>query len=166
MKRSSDSNIRPYIPKRLRKITSEEPTSLITPTSILNSTSEDPTSLSIPEATSKYNKTQSVNITTSRKNKVPKAELDRKKEHTNVVNSLCWNPHKTSILITASLDKSLIIWNTSGNKLSILRQIKLHSEGVKDVKCCGTDLLTASLDQSCKLINVETGMYCIYIYSF
>ena len=78
--------------------------------------------------------------------------------HSQGVNCVRWNPVKSSLLITASMDHVVCVWDTHKSGVCAQRFTR-HSEAVKDSRwtVCGSQVLTCGYDKTARLFNLETG---------
>ena len=78
--------------------------------------------------------------------------------HSQGVNCVRWNPVKSNLLISASMDHVVCVWDTHKSGVCAQRFTR-HSEAVKDSRwsLCGTQVLTCGYDKTARLFNLETG---------
>lgn len=148
MKRNSDESagfsLKPYVPKRLRQKPIEQPAPFVSSTS---------------QTSSLNNQASSSKLEPTLHSQLPSQISFKRKAHTRVVSAVQWNHVNNQVLVSASFDRSLILWDCSTKNVKLSRQVVVHEGAVKDViwNHDGSSLLTASFDQTSKLIDVETG---------
>ena len=78
--------------------------------------------------------------------------------HSQGVNCVRWNPVESNLLISASMDHVVRVWDTHKGGVCA-RRFTRHSEAVKDSKwsLCGSQVLTCGYDKTARLFNLETG---------
>ena len=78
--------------------------------------------------------------------------------HSQGVNCVRWNPVESNLLISASMDHMVCVWDTHKGGVCTQRFTR-HSEAVKDSKwsLCGSQVLTCGYDKTARLFNLETG---------
>ena len=78
--------------------------------------------------------------------------------HSQGVNCVRWNPVESNLLISASMDHVVCVWDAHKGGVCTQRFTR-HSEAVKDSKwsLCGSQVLTCGYDKTARLFNLETG---------
>ena len=78
--------------------------------------------------------------------------------HSRGVNCVRWNPVKSNLLMSASMDHVVCVWDTHKSGVCAQRFTR-HSEAVKDSRwsLCGSQVLTCGYDKTARLFNLETG---------
>ena len=78
--------------------------------------------------------------------------------HSQGVNCVRWNPVESNLLMSASMDHVVCVWDTHKGGVCSQRLTR-HSEAVKDSKwsMCGSQVLTCGYDKTARLFNLETG---------
>ena len=78
--------------------------------------------------------------------------------HSQGVNCIRWNSVKSSLLMSASMDHLVCVWDTHRSGICAQRFTR-HSEAVKDSRwsLCGLQVLTCGYDKTARLFNLETG---------
>ena len=86
--------------------------------------------------------------------------LDIHDAHSGVVNRVQWCCKQYShLLASASMDKSVKVWNIFSKQTLLMQSFSSHEKAVRDVQWSanGRDILTASFDKTARLFDVETG---------
>ncbi|KAF4541770.1 putative pre-mrna-splicing factor protein [Lasiodiplodia theobromae] len=102
---------------------------------------------------------------TDLKNYIPKKCIHTWKHHTKAINALRFFPDSGHLLLSASADNTVKIWDVYHNR-ELLRSYMGHNKSVNDI-CFnndGTQFLSASYDRQMKLWDTETGK-CITKFS-
>jgi len=99
---------------------------------------------------------------TQNTNRIPKKVLRVLPGHSGPVNRIHWNmPEYSNLLLTASMDTTVRVWNVLSSRDSDLcaRTLKVHSKAVKAARwsACGRRILSCSYDNFAKVIDVEHG---------
>uniref|UniRef100_A0A6A7G766 Pre-mRNA-processing factor 17 n=2 Tax=Hirondellea gigas TaxID=1518452 RepID=A0A6A7G766_9CRUS len=96
---------------------------------------------------------------------IPKSWVHTWNGHTKAVSAIRWFPGSGHILLSASLDCSLKIWNVNSHR-KCLRTINGHLLGIRDITFnnSGSQFLSISYDRWIKLWDTETGK-CISRFS-
>lgn len=96
---------------------------------------------------------------------VPKKCIHTWSGHTKGVNRIQLFPNSGHLLLSASLDTRVKLWDVYGEG-KCLRTFSGHSKGVRDVTFnpTGTQFLSASYDRQMKLWDTETGA-CVQAFS-
>ncbi|KKY13253.1 putative transcriptional repressor rco-1 [Diplodia seriata] len=92
------------------------------------------------------------------KNYIPKKCIHTWKHHTKAINALRFFPDSGHLLLSASADNTVKIWDVYHNR-ELLRSYMGHNKSVNDI-CFnndGTQFLSASYDRQMKLWDTETG---------
>lgn len=99
------------------------------------------------------------------KNYIPKKLVHTWKHHTKAINALRFFPDSGHLLLSASADNTVKIWDVYHQR-ELLRTYMGHSKSVNDI-CFnndGTRFLSASYDRQMKLWDTETGQ-CVTRFS-
>lgn len=82
--------------------------------------------------------------------------------HSQGVNCVRWNPSEGNLLMSASMDHIVSVWDTHKGG-SCTRRLTRHTEAVKDARwsLCGSQVLSCSYDKTARLFNLETGIAII-----
>jgi len=99
---------------------------------------------------------------TQNTSRIPKKILCVLPGHSGTVNRIHWNIAEYShLLLTASMDKTLRVWNVLCSRGSdpCVRTLKVHDKAVKAARwsACGRQILSCSYDKFAKLTDVECG---------
>merc|ERR1712000_36357 len=94
-------------------------------------------------------------------NYIPKKQVHAWKNHTKAVTALRFFPRSGHLLLSASADTTIKIWDTFHER-ELLRTYSGHSKAVSDISfnASGTQFLSASYDRMMKLWDTEKGV-CI-----
>ncbi|KAI9712149.1 MAG: hypothetical protein M1812_006987 [Candelaria pacifica] len=94
----------------------------------------------------------------STKNFVPKKLIHTWKSHTKPITSLRFFPNSGHLLLSASADSTVKIWDVYHQR-ELLRTYSGHTKAVNDITFnpSGTEFLTASYDRQMKLWDTEYG---------
>ncbi|KAJ7357806.1 WD repeat-containing protein 25 [Desmophyllum pertusum] len=78
--------------------------------------------------------------------------------HSQGVNCVRWNPSHSNLLLSASMDHMVCVWDTHKGG-TCTRRLTRHTEAVKDSKwsLCGSQVLSCGYDKTARLSNLETG---------
>ena len=100
-------------------------------------------------------------ITVSRPPKKLHVQLER---HTKGVNCIRWNPVVPNLLLSASMDQSVCVWDALAKKDCVL-QLTSHDGAVKDARwsSCGSYLLSCGYDKMVRISDINTGKQTISI---
>jgi len=95
-------------------------------------------------------------------NRIPRKVLRVLPGHSGTVNRIHWNvPEYSNLLLTASMDTTVRVWNVLSSRDSdpCVRMLKVHSKAVKAARwsACGRRILSCSYDNFAKLTDVESG---------
>ena len=90
-------------------------------------------------------------------------ELQR---HSKAVNCVQWNPVITNLLLSASMDQTVCVWNTVG-KGECRLQLTCHTGAVKQAKWSdsGLCILSCGYDKNAKLSDINTGELGLFDWS-
>ena len=158
-----DSKIRRYIPKRLREKAASSHGSAVTgPVRVGD--------LGITEETrnaeqSRTEQLSPVSNVPSRANRPPKKVLVRFSGHTKGVNCVRWCPQKANLLLSASMDHSIHLWDIHSRQS--VEKLECHGGSVKAAQWshCGTKVLSCGYDKMARITNIQTGQsQCYYVY--
>ena len=94
--------------------------------------------------------------------RIPKKVLLVLPGHSGTVNRIHWGiPEYSHLLLTASMDATVRVWNVFSSRGSdpCVRTLKVHSKAVKAARwsACGRQILSCSYDKFAKLTDVECG---------
>ena len=104
----------------------------------------------------------------SRKNisrcNAPKRRVTHFDAHQGCINRISWNPCFQDILLSASMDCSVKIWNVQTTPSCVL-QVSGHTQAVKDVKwnIDGLKILIGGYDKFSRINDVNTGKIFIIL---
>ena len=95
-------------------------------------------------------------------NRIPNKVLRVLPGHSGTVNRIHWGtPEYSHLLLTASMDTTVRVWNVLSSRDSdpCVRTLKVHSKAVKAARWspCGRQILSCSYDKFAKLTDVECG---------
>ena len=78
--------------------------------------------------------------------------------HSQGVNCVRWNPAESSLLLSASMDHVVNVWDTRKGR-ACTQRLTRHTEAVKDAKwsLCGSQVLSCGYDKTARLFSLETG---------
>lgn len=160
---SSGPSVKPYVSKREREKLAQENAVITASTFLTNHQLEDidcNNSLKGVELKSELEPNVS-SIKTTRTDLVcrpPKKPHLNLEGHSQGVNCVKWNPVKSNLLISASMDHVVCVWDTYKSGVCAQRFTR-HSEAVKDCRwsLCGSQVLTCGYDKTARLFNLETG---------
>ena len=160
---SSGPSVKPYVSKREREKLAQENGAITASTLLMNHQFEEidfNNSLKGVELKSELEPNIS-SINTTRTDLVcrPPKKLHLNLEgHSQGVNCVRWNPVKSNLLISASMDHVVCVWDTHKSGVCAQR-FTCHSEAVKDSRwsLCGSQVLTCGYDKTARLLNLETG---------
>ena len=158
------SSVRPYVSKREReKLTQTTQTIAATSASTLT------TNYQLEKIHSdgslkgvKHNSEQTTEIS-SRKTadlvcRPPKQLQLNLEGHSQGVNCVRWNPAESSLLLSASMDHVVNVWDTHKGG-ACTQRLTRHTGAVKDAKwgLCGSQVLSCGYDKTARLFSLETG---------
>ena len=160
---SSGSSVKPYVSKREREKLAQENAVITVSTSSANHQLEKigcHNSLELVESKSEI-KTETTRFKTTCTDlqcRPPKKLHLNLEGHSRGVNCVRWNPVKSNLLISASMDHVVSVWDTQKSGVCAQRFTR-HSEAVKDSRwsLCGSQVLTCGYDKTARLFNLETG---------
>ena len=94
----------------------------------------------------------------TQKNYIPKKLIHTWKSHTKAINALRFFPNSGHLLLSASADTKVKLWDVYHNR-ELLRTYSGHTKSVTDTTFSptGTHFLTGSYDRFLKLWDTETG---------
>ena len=77
--------------------------------------------------------------------------------HTKGVNCVRWCPKRENLLLSASMDHSVHLWDIQEGQC--LRKLTHHSAAVKDARwsSCGTKVLSCGYDKMARITDIQTG---------
>ena len=149
---------KPYIPKREREKLAQQ-----TASCALISPGRPQVELSNADLTSIEVNSEPNRETFGQKNlkhvcKPPKQLHLNLEGHSQVVNCVRWNPIRTDLLLSASMDHVVCVWDTSDIG-TCSRRLTCHTAAVKDSRwsLCGSQVLSCGYDKTARLFNLETG---------
>ena len=157
----SGSSVKPYVSKREREKLAQE-NALITASSISANHQEICYHNSFEGVESKSEpKTETTSFKaayTDRQCRPPKKLHLNLEGHSQGINCVRWNPVKSNLLMSASMDHVVCVWDTHKSGVCAQRFTR-HSEAVKDSRwsLCGSQVLTCGYDKTARLFNLETG---------
>ncbi|KAL8919824.1 MAG: hypothetical protein Q9208_006557 [Pyrenodesmia sp. 3 TL-2023] len=95
----------------------------------------------------------------TQKNYIPKKLKHTWKSHTKAINALRFFPGSGHLLLSASADTTVKLWDVYRNKSELLRTYSGHLKSVTDTTFSndGKQFLTGSFDRYIKLWDTETG---------
>jgi len=104
-----------------------------------------------------------LNTSTESINRSPKKIFRVLPGHSGTVNRIHWNvPEYSHLLLTASMDSTVRVWNVLSARDSdpCVQTLQVHSKAVKSARwsACGRQILSCSYDKFAKLTDVECGM--------
>ncbi|KAL9952484.1 hypothetical protein ACROYT_G039747 [Oculina patagonica] len=78
--------------------------------------------------------------------------------HSQGVNCVRWNPAESNLLLSASMEHVVSVWDTNKGR-ACTRRLTCHTEAVKDSRwsLCGSQVLSCGYDKTARLFNLETG---------
>ncbi len=78
--------------------------------------------------------------------------------HSQGVNCVRWNPAESNLLLSASMDHVVSVWDTHKGG-ACTRRLTHHTEAVKDSRwsLCVSQVLSCGYDKTARLFNLETG---------
>ncbi|XP_040987107.1 WD repeat-containing protein 25 [Juglans microcarpa x Juglans regia] len=80
--------------------------------------------------------------------------------HTKAINAIHWSPNHAHLLASASMDRTICIWNVWNGDQKKARVLSFHNAAVKDVKWSlqGCSVLSCGYDGSSRLTDIEKGI--------
>jgi len=102
-------------------------------------------------------------------NRIPRKVLCVLPGHSGTVNRIHWNiPEYSNLLLTASMDATVRVWNVLSSRDSdpCVCTLKVHSKAVRAARwsACGRRILSCSYDKFARLTDVEHGnVVCLSI---
>lgn len=83
--------------------------------------------------------------------------------HSGVINRVAWcsNPSFSHLIVSASMDSTVRVWNAWGQQQACLRTLTTHSKAVRDAQWSGDGrrILSCSYDRSAAITDVHTGWW-------
>ena len=145
---SRKDNVLPYIPKAKRKKCAGEQESR------KGKSSNDfinPLSLALK-------KEKMISKKTTCSYHAPKRRLIHFDAHKKCINRISWNPCFQDILLSASMDGVVKIWNIEAT-LSCVQHVSVHTQAVKDAKWSidGLNILSGGYDKFSRITDVNAG---------
>ena len=152
--------MKPYVSKREREKLAQENALIMASTILTNNQLEDiHCNNSLKGVELKSANISSIKTTCTDLQCRPPKKLHLNLEgHSQGVNCVRWNPVKSNLLISASMDHVVCVWDTHKSGVCAQRFTR-HSEAVKDSRwsLCGSQVLTCGYDKTARLFNLETG---------
>ena len=160
----SGASVKPYVCKREREKLAQENAVITASTISANHQLEEigcHNSLGSRVDVKSELKTETTNFKTSCTDlqcRPPKKLHLNLEGHSQGVNCVRWNPVKSNLLMSASMDHVVCVWDTRKSGVCAQRFTR-HSEAVKDSRwsLCGSQVLTCGYDKTVRLFNLETG---------
>ena len=155
----SGPSVKPYVSKRERQKLAQENALIPASTISANHQLEEIGCHNSLESVELKSETTSFKTTCSDLQCRPPKKLHLNLEgHSQGVNCVRWNPVESNLLISASMDHVVCVWDTHKGGVCA-RRFTHHSEAVKDSKwsLCGSQVLTCGYDKTARLFNLETG---------
>ena len=156
----SGPSVKPYVSKREREKLAQENALIMASTILTNNQLEDiHCNNSLKGVELKSANISSIKTTCTDLQCRPPKKLHLNLEgHSRGVNCVRWNPVKSNLLISASMDHVVCVWDTHKSGVCAQRFTR-HSEAVKDCRwsLCGSQVLTCGYDKTARLFNLETG---------
>lgn len=154
---ASGGGVKPYIPKREREKLVHSCTSTSLDKPLLEVADSGYISNDINTATNN----KALHVCSSNPDYVsrPPKQLHLSLEgHSQGVNCVRWNPIRGHLLLTAAMDHTVCVWDTSGSG-TCRKRLTQHTAAVKDSKwsLCGSQVLSCGYDKTSRLLSLETG---------
>lgn len=156
-KNEGSSKIRRYIPKRLR-----EKTAIIDSSTAIQQLPLRVGDQGIAEKNTHVDQSQAelapMSNCSARANRPPKKLLIKfDSGHTKGVNCVRWCPQKARLLLSASMDHSIHLWDIHG--CQSVKKLECHGAAVKDARWshCGTRVLSCGYDKMARITDIQTG---------
>ena len=155
------SSVKPYVSKRER----ERLTQTIAATSVSTLTTnnqlekiDSDCSLKGVKLNSEQKPEISTRMTADLVCRPPKQLQLNLEGHSQGVNCVRWNPAESSLLLSASMDHVVSVWDTHKGG-ACTQRLTHHTEAVKDAKwsLCGSQVLSCGYDKTVRLFSLETG---------
>ncbi|KAL8611150.1 hypothetical protein ACOMHN_064440 [Nucella lapillus] len=87
--------------------------------------------------------------------------LHRWAGHTAVINRIAWcnNPSFSHLILSASMDSTVRVWNAWGQQEPCVRTLTTHTKAVRDAEWSsdGRQVLSSSYDRTAAVTDVQTG---------
>lgn len=154
---ANSSNIKPYISKRERQKSIEPITS-----GVSSANASMPQRVAEFDFLSKQDEERTSNEAMSNKkpnyfNRPPKQVVVTFEGHSQGVNCVQWHPTRSNLLVSASMDHNVRIWDASSG--ASCSKLTHHTAAVKDAKWSldGSQVLSCGYDKMARLVNLETG---------
>lgn len=158
---ANSSNIKPYISKREKQKSIEPITSGASVNASIFPT-EPQQRVAEFDFLSKQDEDRTSSETMSNKklnyfNRPPKQVVVTFEGHSQGVNCVRWHPNRSNLLVSASMDHSVHVWDTSSG--ANCSKLMHHTAAVKDAKwnLDGSQVLSCGYDKTARLVNLETG---------
>ena len=163
---SSGPSVKPYVSKREREKIAQENALITASTISANHPLQEigcHNPLESVESKSEPTKTETASFKTTYTDlqcSPPKKLHLNLEGHSQGVNCVRWNPVRSNLLISASMDHVVCVWDIHKSGVCTQRFAR-HSEAVKDSRwsLCGSQVLTCGYDKTARLFNLETGSY-------
>jgi hypothetical protein len=145
---SRKDNVLPYIPKAKRRKHSSEQ----------QSTADENSSRDINPLSLVLKKEKLFSKETISCYHAPKRKLIHFVAHQKCINKISWNPCFQDLLLSASMDSVVKIWNIE-TKPSCVQQLSGHTQAVKDAKwnIDGLNILSGGYDKFSRITDINAG---------
>ena len=93
-------------------------------------------------------------------NRVPRSKLRDISAHGGIVNKVEWcRPEFSHLLLSASMDRSVKIWDVLSTTPTCVQTLKFHEKAVKDATWSvqGREVLSGGYDRTARICDVEKG---------
>ena len=159
--RISGSSVKPYVSKREREKLALENALITASTISAKHQSEEIGCHNSFEGVESKSETETTNFNTTYTDlqcRPPKKLHLNLEGHSRGVNCVRWNPVKSNLLMSASMDHVVCVWDTHKSGVCAQRFTR-HSEAVRDSRwsLCGSQVLTCGYDKTARRFNLETG---------
>ena len=95
-------------------------------------------------------------------NRCASKELHRWPAHTGAINRIAWcsNLSFSHLILSASMDSTVRVWNAWGQQQACVRTITTHNKAVRDAQWSGDgrQILSCSYDRTASITDVHTGL--------